>query len=294
MNQFTIRDIENLCGVKAHTLRIWEQRYKIFVPRRKKSQHRTYDCDDLKELLRITFLYHHGYKISRIAELSPEERQQEVAKIQPQCCNYEIFVHQLIEASLSLDKEVFEKIVNSLVLRIGLEKSILHVFYPFLHRIGLLWMTNHVVPAQEHFASHIIRKKIICAIDGLELNNDGKYNVVIFSPPGELHEIPLLVVNYLLRKQGIWTTYFGTDVAESTLRYYADNFRVTHLYMHVITHLDNCGLDSYIAQLCKAFPEQEIIISGPACGCVRSKAGNLRHFHELEEMIELGRNLNAS
>ena len=80
MNQFTIRDIENLCGVKAHTLRIWEQRYNLFVPKRKESRHRIYDCDDLKELLRISFLYHHGYRISRIADMSPEQRQQEIAK----------------------------------------------------------------------------------------------------------------------------------------------------------------------------------------------------------------------
>ena len=284
MNQFSIRDIENLCGVKAHTLRIWEQRYNLFVPKRKKSQHRIYDCDDLKELLRISFLYHHGYKISKIASLTPEERQEEVAKIKPQCCNYEIFVHQLIEASITLDKEVFEKVINSLVLRIGLEKSIIHVFYPFLHRIGLLWMTNHVVPAQEHFASHIIRKKIICAIDGLELNNDGKHNVVIFAPTGELHEIPLLVINYLLRKHGIWTTYFGANVKTETLVYYSENFRVTHFYMHVITHLDNCGLESITNQLCKEFPDQQVIVSGPACGCVKMKSPNLLHLHSIDEL----------
>ena len=131
MNQFSIRDIENLCGVKAHTLRIWEQRYKLFVPKRKESQHRIYDCNDLKELLRIAFLYHHGYKISKIAELTPEQRQEAVTKIQPQGCHYEIFVHQLIEASVTLDKEAFEKVINSLVLRIGLEKCIIHVFLSF-------------------------------------------------------------------------------------------------------------------------------------------------------------------
>jgi DNA-binding transcriptional MerR regulator len=287
MNHFSIRDIENLCGVKAHTLRVWEQRYKLFLPKRKQSQHRIYDCDDLKELLRITFLYHHGYKISRIAELSPEQRQEEVARIKPDCCNYEIYVHQLIEASISFDKEGFEKLVNTLVLRIGLEKCIVHVLYPFLYRIGLLWMTNHVVPAQEHFASHIVRKKIICAIDGLEVKNDGKYNIVIFSPPGELHEIPLLVANYLLRKQGLWTTYFGTNVSLETLRYYASHFKVTHLCMHVITHLDNCGLDNFVRDLCHHFPGQEIVISGPACRCVQAQSKNLRHFHKLEEIVDL-------
>jgi DNA-binding transcriptional MerR regulator len=288
MNQFSIRDIENLCGVKAHTLRIWEQRYKLFVPKRKQSQHRVYDCDDLKELLRISFLYHHGYKISRIAELTPEQRQEEVAKIKPPCCNFELFIHQLTEASITLDKEGFEKIVNSLVLRIGLEKCIIHVFYPFLQRIGLLWMTNHVIPAQEHFCSHIIRKKIICAIDGLEPPADSEHNVVIFSPPDELHEIPLLVINYFLKKQGIRTTYFGNNVSEETLAYYAQHHAVTHLYMHVITHLDNCRIDIYIDSLCKKFRGKTIIVSGPACGCMKEKGcRNLLYLHSLEDLKTL-------
>ncbi len=291
MQHFSIRDIENLCGVKAHTLRIWEQRYKIFVPKRKQSQHRIYDCDDLKELLRISFLYHNGYKISRIAEMSEAELQQEIEKIKPEPCNYEIFVHQLIEASVVFDKENFEKIVNGLVLRMGLEKSIVHIFYPFLQRIGLLWMTNHVIPAQEHFSSHIIRKKIICATDGLELTNNGQYNVVVFSPPGEEHEIPLLVINYFLRKQGIWTTYFGTGVDTDTLKYYTKHFRVTHFYTHVITHLDNCGLNEFIEGLCRTFPQQKILISGPACSCVCDKPGNLLYLRSMEEALDFSRKL---
>lgn len=294
MDQFSIRDIENLCGVKAHTLRIWEQRYKLFVPKRKQSQHRVYDCDDLKEMLRICFLYHNGYKISRIAELSSEEIQLEVSKIKPQGCNYEIFVHQLIEASIEFNEENFEKIVNSLVLRIGLEKCIVHVFYPFLQRIGLLWMTNHVIPAQEHFSSHIIRKKIICAIDGLDPVPEGNYNVVIFSPQGELHEIPLLVVNYFLRKHGVRTTYFGTNVSIETLQYYAGNHMVTHLYMHVITHLDNCGLNTVIDSLCYNFPGKTILVSGPACGCVMQPRSNLRHLYSLNEVLELARLLSTA
>jgi len=287
MNHFSIRDIENLCGVKAHTLRIWEQRYKLFVPKRKESLHRVYDCNDLKALLRIAFLYHHGYKISKIAGLSSQEIQDEIARIKPVCCNYEIIVHQLIEASIQLEKDSFEKIINSLVMRIGLEKSITHVFYPFLERIGLLWMTNHVIPAQEHFCSHIIRKKIICAIDGLELTNNGQANVVIFSPTGELHEIPLLVVNYILRKQGIWTTYFGCNVSMETLSYYASHFKVTHLYMHVITHFDNCGMEQLVQDFCKEFPSQKFIVSGPACRCVYSPSPNLLQVHSIEELVAL-------
>ena len=148
MNHFTIKDIENLCGIKAHTLRIWEQRYnKLFVPKRKQSQHRIYDNDDLKELLRISFLYHNGHKISKIAELNPEQIQQLVETFSITEDNHEVFIHQLIEAGVDFDEEKFEKIVNGLVLRVGLEKSIINVFYPFLQRIGLLWMTNNLIPA---------------------------------------------------------------------------------------------------------------------------------------------------
>lgn len=287
MNHFTIKDIENLCGIKAHTLRIWEQRYKqLFIPKRKESLHRMYDAEDLKALLRISFLYHNGYKISKIAQLTTEQIQEEVAAMKPQTCNYEIFVHQLIEASIRLDKENFEVIITDVVSKIGVEKSILHVFYPFLQRIGLLWMTNHVIPAQEHFSSHIIRKKIICATDRLgDIENKGQYNIVIFSPSGELHEIPLLVVNYLLRSQGIETTYFGTNVSTETLLYYSQHHPVSHYYAHLITQLDSSGVDSFICSLCRSFPSKPVVISGPAANCIQRQPVNLQHLKSLEEVI---------
>lgn len=295
MNHFTIKDIENLCGIKAHTLRIWEQRYKLFIPKRKESLHRVYDADDLKILLRISFLYHNGYKISKIANLTADQIQQEVAAIKPQACNYEVFVHQLIEASIQLDKENFETVINKVVLQIGVEKSILNVFYPFLQRIGLLWMTNHVIPAQEHFSSHIIRKKIICATDQLgDIKNKGSYNVVVFSPSGELHEIPLLVVNYLLRKQGIETTYFGTNVSTETLLYYSQHHPVSHFYSHLITHLDSSGVDSFICSLCRSFPDKPIVISGPASSCIQRQPTNLHHLKSLEEVIKFTQLLSES
>jgi DNA-binding transcriptional MerR regulator len=291
MNQFSIRDIENLCGVKAHTLRIWEQRYQFFIPKRKESQHRTYDCDDLKELLRISFLYHNGYKISKIAGLSPEQIQEEVAKVKPQPCNYEVFVHQLIEASLSLDKEKFDHTADELLAKMGMEKCILHVFYPFLHRIGLLWMTNHVIPAQEHFSSHIIRKKILAAIDAVTVKSDDRYNVVIFSPTGELHEIPLLVINYLLRKRGVKTTYFGTNVATATLCYYAKHHPISHFYAHLITPIDSLGVNDSITVLCKTFPAIPVIISGPACHCIQQQEANLTQLCSLDDVISFANSL---
>jgi DNA-binding transcriptional MerR regulator len=115
MNLFSIRDIENLTGIKAHTLRIWEQRYNLFCPKRRESNHRFYDCEDLKHLLRIAYLYNQGHKISQIACCSPEEMARLALEIKPDTDNYEIFINQLTEASIDLDQPRFDKILHNLV-----------------------------------------------------------------------------------------------------------------------------------------------------------------------------------
>jgi len=295
MNHFSIKDIENLCGIKAHTLRIWEQRYpKLFTPKRKESQHRIYDNDDLKALLRISFLYHNGCKISRVAEMSAPEIQAFVETHSIHDDNHETFVHQLIEASISFDKEKFEKIITCLVLRIGIEKSIIHVFYPFLRRIGLLWMTNNVIPAQEHFASHLIRKKIILATDGLEAHDDiSTSTILVFAPYGEYHEIPLLTANYFLKKYNNHTIYFGVNVSADCLEYYLQHHSISHLYTHVVTSLNNQLLENYVCSLGKLFPDKKIIISGPASGCIEKSNPNLQLLSSLDELIAFAKQAGA-
>ncbi len=289
MNHFTIKDIENLCDIKAHTLRIWEQRYELFTPKRKESQHRIYDNDDLKELLRISFLYHSGHKISKIAALKPEEIQQLVEKTSFQQTNNEVFVHQLIEAGVDFDKEKFEGIINSLIKRIGLERCIIDVFYPFLQRIGLLWMTNNVIPAQEHFSSHIIRKKIIVATDGLKKANLNSHTMLVFAPAGEFHEIPLLAANYFLRKYHNRTVYFGVNVQLESLEYYLQHQPANCLYTHVLTKLTNDGVENYIEWLCKKFPNKSIVLSGPAAKCIQQPPANLQIIHSIDEMISFAK-----
>src|SRR5260221_12743693 len=165
MNAFTIRDIENLCGIKAHTLRIWEQRYQLLCPKRKAGTHRIYDNNDLKCLLRIAFLYHHGHKISAIARMDDKERCQLTLALGRSSDSYEIFINQLTEASIDFDQDMFDRILHNVILHMGFEKAITRVVYPFLDRIGLLWLTGNVIPAQEHFASALIAKKMLVAIN---------------------------------------------------------------------------------------------------------------------------------
>jgi DNA-binding transcriptional MerR regulator len=293
MNQFTIRDIENLCGIKAHTLRAWENRYNIFIARRKESQHRIYDDNDLKELLRISFLYHNGYKISDIAAMNAEAIQEAFESAIVKEDNHELFIHQMIEASISFDKEALDKIVNSLSIRIGMEKAILNVFYPFLKRIGLLWLSNNVIPAQEHFASHIIRKKIIMAIDGLELVSDGRSPILVFSPAGEHHEIPLLTANYFLRKYNNPTVYFGVDVSLESIRYYLDRKPVTIIFSHIVTKLENAKTDDFFNTLSKDYPGIKILVSGMAADCINHAGPNFSVITGIDKLIEFAKQTGA-
>jgi MerR family transcriptional regulator, light-induced transcriptional regulator len=298
MNSFTIRDMENLCGIKAHTLRIWEQRYQLHNPKRRAGNHRFYDNDDLKYLLRIAHLYHKGYKISVLAKLSHEEICQLALSLSGTGGAAEIFVNQLTEASLDFDGELFEEMLDRITRQWGFEKMITQVAYPFLQRIGLLWMTGNVVPAQEHFASALICQKIQVAINDLPppiapmpgepgdpvSYDDGRKKVLIFAPKGELHEIPLLYMRYLMKKKGTPTVYFGKDIELEELQYYCRQKPVTHLYFHLVTNLLSDEPDGYLKKLTHLFPDKQIVVSGRLGAELREVPSHTRVLKGLEEM----------
>ena len=264
MNTFTIRDIENLSGIKAHTLRIWEQRYGMISPGRKESNHRSYNTDDLKHILRIAYLYHQGYKISKIARMSPEEIKS-LALVFSAKSSYEVFINQLMEASIDFDQDAFDHVFSNLFSHMGLEKSMVHVIYPFLNNIGLLWMTGNIIPAQEHFASNIIRNKIFNAINELEkVEGMSEKKIILFCPPGEFHEIPILLIQYLLKRRGIGFIYFGVNTPLEYLKEYLSMHQATHVLFHLITNFTNMDPGLYLKEIRKEIPGIEIIASGPA------------------------------
>lgn len=290
MNWFNIKDIENLCGIKAHTLRIWEQRYNLRFATRNEGKHRFYDNEALKKLLRISFLYHNGLKISRIASMTSAQIDQMVDKYgaaSEQSSN-ESSIRKLIEAGLDFNREKFIEIINAVLKKMEMDKCITEVFYPFLQRIGLLWMTDHVIPAQEHFVSNIIQERIILAIDGLTEIENKNNNVLIFAPPGEFHEIPLLTASYFFKKYGHQPIYFGCNtMLESIDIYLHKQENVTILFSHVITLIDNIQLATYFEEIKKKWPGKKIIVSGPATKCLMENNAAFRIVHSLNEMILL-------
>ena len=274
MQKFTIRDIENLSGIKAHTLRIWEQRYNFFTAQRKASQHRIYSNEDLKKLLRIAYLYHSGWKVSKIALLNEQSILETVRSIE-HAGNRQLSVLTLLEAAADFDENRFRQVLDELIKESGLQKTMLNVCYPFLQKVGLLWMTNNVIPAQEHFSSYIIQHRIIAETDSLPPALEEK-KVVLFSPDGEHHELPLLFINYSLRKRNWRTVFLGCNVGWKNIKPLIDRPDVTAIYVHIITFLSRFEIDEYLEGLCKAFPDKKVVASGAAVQSAQRSFVNLQ------------------
>ncbi len=275
MQYFTIKDIENLSGIKAHTLRIWEQRYNLFTPKRKGSLHRIYDNEDLKQLLQIAFLYHNGWKISSIAELSAAQIVEQVRKTEISNQTYKNFILQLIEAAVDFDEISFVQLLDDLTEKLGFERCIKEVCYPFLNRVGLLWVTSNIIPAQEHFSSYIIQNKIIAETEKIQLPEKDA-EVVLFSPQGEFHELPLLFLNYLLKKNGWSVIYLGNNVTKDVLRPFTTNKKVAYLFFHLITNLTGWDPDIYFEDLCRNFQDKTIIATGSVVNQMQRSFTNVK------------------
>lgn len=292
MNHFSIRDIENLSGIKAHTLRIWEQRYQLLIPKRKESKHRYYDNEDLKHILRISHLYHNGVKISRIASLDQSMIRNLALEHTRSQLPAPLLVNQLIEASIDFDEEAFEAVFAKSLHLLGFESTILDVVYPFLEKIGLLWLTDHAIPAQEHFASNIIRRKIIAAIDALPLPqpDPGLQNTtVLFTPEGEWHELPLLMLQYFFRQAGRNTVYLGVNVPLNDLAFYVKHKSPARLLFYGITHLFDMDINQVVETLLRQFPKQQIIMAGPLTSAVHLSHPQLSLIRTQGELIQFAK-----
>jgi len=264
MGKYTIKELERLSGIKAHTLRIWEKRYNIFNPDRTKTNIRTYSDSELKKLLNISILNQHGYKISKIADLSEQEMINQVSSISSEEDeNLNVFIDQLTIAMVELDENKFEKHLSNYILRLGFEKTITEVMYPFLEKIGILWLSGNITPIQEHFISNLIRQKIIVAIDGLTTTADPTAEkVVMFLPEDELHEIGLLFYYYLVKSMGYKTYYLGQYVPLNDLERIVGGMQPKYLVTSISHTPADSTVEDFITHLTDKFPNCIIIISG--------------------------------
>lgn len=259
---FTIKDIENLSGIKAHTIRIWEQRYSFLKPQRTDTNIRYYSNEELKTILTIALLNKYGYKISHIDKMSPETMAQNALLLTDAEARDEIVINELLHLMISYNIGEFEHQLNEHIAHAGLERSILKIIFPFLEKVGILWVTNHVNPAQEHLVSNIIRQKLIAGIDQLAMKPRSVVSVCLFLPEGEFHEISLLLVQYLLRRQGIRTIYLGAHTPLKELNAVVEHYTPDYLYTHLTSVPKGGGAEKFIQTLHKTFGNISTIISG--------------------------------
>lgn len=286
MNHFSIRDIENLTQIKAHTLRIWEHRYRLLAPKRKASQHRYYDNEDLKYILRISHLYHRGFKISYIASLSEEEIKQLALEIQPGADNNAIYINQLLEYSIDFDAAGFEQSIENAIRQTGFENCMTEIVFPMLKKMGVLWLTGNAIPAQEHFASAIVTRKILAQTGELSLPASRSDKcVLLFTPAGEWHEIPLLLMQYILKKNKIPTIYLGAGACPEQIAQVCRHQHVTHFYFHLITCLTRCDVNGYVHRLAACFPDKTIAISGSLVDELRDVPANVQPLRTQREIM---------
>lgn len=263
MSNYSIKDLEQLSGIKAHTLRIWEQRYNIINPKRTDTNIRTYDDNDLKLVLNIALLKDHDYKISEIAKLSLEELSKEVLAISDKQLNYPDQIHALTIAMIDIDEERFEKIMSTNILQFGFENTMINIIYPFLSRIGTLWVTGSIGPAQEHFITNLIRQKIIVAIDGqiIKPTADSK-KYILYTPEGEFHEIPLLFANFILRARHNKVIYLGQSMPFSELEFICQHHKPDCLFTVITSTPGQDEIQQYVNKLGDSFPDVKILLTG--------------------------------
>jgi len=235
MNAFTIKDLENLSGVKAHTIRIWEQRYSFLKPQRTDTNIRYYSNEELKTILNVALLNKFGYKISHINKMDAEEINRNIVTLSYNVAQQEHIVNELISYMIDLEVEAFEELLDNNIRAKGIETIINDVIFPFLEKIGILWLTSNINPAQEHLVTNIIRQKLVVGIEDTVTKVVGDKLALLFLPEGEHHELGLLYVHYLLKTRGVKTLYLGANVPLADLNFIGQLKKPDYLYsQHLI------------------------------------------------------------
>jgi len=284
MNRFSIRDIESLTGIKAHTLRIWESRYGILHPKRTETNIRYYDGTDLKSVLRIALLNNYGYKISHIHQMSETTINKLITEIDDNNFRLQALVNELLQHTLEMNPVAFEKKLNGYMKHYGIERTVEELIFAFLEKIGIMWMTNRIFPAQEHLVSNIIFRKIALAAENIPLQTDASPKILLFLPEGEIHDIGLMYVYYMLRKNGKQPFYLGPNTPLKEVKLSYDMLLPRYMYVHLTASTTGIDTAKYLQQLCKMFPQVLIIASGIMVKAVKlTTIKNLQLVNSLQE-----------
>lgn len=250
-NAFSIKDLENLTGIKAHTIRIWEKRYNLLEPMRTETNIRIYDTENLQKLLNINLLHKYGYKISNISKLSEEKIPELVNNILSDKSAKNHALSSFKIAMMNFDQALFLRTYDKLLSQKSFREIFGEIFVPFLIEIGFLWQTNTISIAHEHFMTYLIKQKLLINTEKIQYQESTKNDkmFVLYLPTSEIHELGLLYLNYEIQLSGYKTIYLGENVPITSLRDVKKYFnRITYIcYMTVAP--DKEAINNYVSDI---------------------------------------------
>lgn len=263
MGAYSIRELERISGVKAPTIRIWEKRYGVVRPKRTPTNIRYYEDDDLRKLINLSVLNRNGYRISQLAELDENALGKMVLDQCFESDNENDRCQLFTQALMRIDEHDFEKVFGRLEREIGFEETILRYILPFFREIGVLWHAGAIGPAQEHFVTQLVRRKLMGAVEAFPIPEEETPSYLMFLPEGELHDICLLFCYYIARKHGIRVCYLGTSVPVYDLQKVAGQYHYPKLLTAFSEPIGQDDLKEKVDAYLSSFPNSRIFLTGP-------------------------------
>ncbi len=261
---YSITDLEKLSGIKAHTIRIWEQRYELIAPNRTKTNIRYYDDDNLKKLLNIALLNKNGIKISKIAEMSAHEISGKVTQFSEiRHGHHDTQLDALTIAMIHLDEPQFSKILAADIDKLGFEQVMMQIIFPFLDRLNLMRFTGSVSPVQENFIGQLLRQKVICAIEKEQMyTGSSAKKFMVFMPQSERQELSFLFLYYLIKIRKHHVIYLGQDIVFNDLKDALSIFVPDFVFTFLNDPPLKMSMQTYVHQLSQIFADSKVLISG--------------------------------
>lgn len=263
MATYSIKDIEKMSGIMAHTIRMWERRFGLVIPKRTETNIRYYSDEDLKDILNISILNQNGVKISKIAKLNKDEIREKVANLLDNPDKYAHVIDAMLFSMLEINEQAFNKTYKNALQEYGFEKLIENIMFPFLERIGVLWQTNSIKPAQEHFIINLLRQKIIITINKeIAHKGQGDNKIIFFLPEGELHEVSLLFYSFIARKEGFEAVYLGASVPLEDLKNVQKVTNAKAFFSAHVAPIQKKELESMFSYFRDTFPKKPFYVTG--------------------------------
>jgi len=290
--KFSIKDLENLSGIKAHTIRIWEKRYNLFNPNRTETNIRYYSLESLQKILNIAYLNNNGIKISKIAKLTPLEISEKVKSISDSANTNNHYIDLFKLAMLNFDQDLFQKTYKESSAKFDFKTVFYDIIVPFLEEIGLLWQTSTITPAHEHFIVELIKQKILTNTEHIlsqKVNSKSEEAYVLFLPDNEVHELGLLYTNYDILSHGHHTIYLGQSVPIDSMALLLSVYSKITFVSCFTVQPDKENLQAYIKEFDKKLlknTNNQLVISGRMTALINDDSfENIHNFKSTKEVL---------